>query len=245
MPSATSAQKPRPSISSAEALTAKTALVPWMSPECTGINRLRAHATLLPYRSRQAAILDRGAEVVSLDGQWRFALLQAVEDTPASFPQPGFDDSAWSDIAVPGNWTMQGFAQPHYTNVVLPFSPAVPPLVPRENPTGLYRTSFPVPPAWAGRRVVLQFGGVENCFSVWVNGAPVGFGKDSRLPSAFDITSSAGAWAQHPRRAGAALVGHLLCRGPGPLAAVGHPSQRAPVCHRAHLHRGCLLPRRL
>jgi beta-galactosidase len=63
-----------------------------------------------------------------------------------------------------------------------------PPKVPEANPTGLYRTAFDVPAAWSGRRIVLRFGGVESCFSVWINGRAVGIGKDSRTPSEFDVT---------------------------------------------------------
>ncbi len=174
----------------AEAVTAKGALVPWMNPECTGINRLPGRATLLPYATPQDALAGAKPLVQSLDGQWRFRLVDRVEDTPAAFARPGFDAAAWKTIEVPGNWTMQGFGLPHYTNVRMPFAPCVPPAVPEANPTGLYQTTFTVPKAWSKRRVVLHFGGVESCFSVWVNGQAIGFGKDSRLPSEFDITSA-------------------------------------------------------
>ena len=174
----------------ASALTARDSLVPWMNPECTGINRLPGHATCTPYATaKQALARGQGFEQV-LDGTWKFQLLGSVEETPADFPSTATEGAAWSDIQVPGCWTMQGFAKPHYTNVRLPFAPCVPPLVPPANPTGLYRTTFTVPAAWSKRRIVLHFGGVDNCFSVWVNGQAIGFGKDSRLPSEFDVTSA-------------------------------------------------------
>lgn len=174
----------------AAAVTARDALVPWMAPECTGINRLAGRATLLPYPGMAQALAGRRAFVRSLSGRWDFRLVERVEDTPADFPRADFRTKGWSTITVPGNWTMQGFERPHYTNVRMPFAPARPPVVPAANPTGLYRTTFTVPRAWARRRVVLHFGGVENCFSVWLNGTPIGFGKDSRLPSEFDITAA-------------------------------------------------------
>ena len=81
---------------------------------------------------------------------------------------------------------------PQYTNLELPFNDffaADEPHVPADNPTGLYRTSFTIPSDWQGKRLVLEFAGVEaGCFAVWLNGQAVGLGKDSRLPSAFDIT---------------------------------------------------------
>ncbi len=171
------------------AFTAREALVPWMTPELTGINRLPGRATLLPYASAADAFLGAKPRVISLDGTWKFKAVERVEDTPKDFPTAA--TGSWGDILVPGNWTMQGYGFPHYTNVRLPFAPCIPPIVPEANPTGLYRTSFTIPEAWAGKRLVLHFGGVETCFSVWVNGVAVGLGKDSRLPSEFDITAMA------------------------------------------------------
>jgi beta-galactosidase len=173
------------------AISTAPALVPWQTPECLGINRLPGRASCLTYRSPADALADRDAQVVSLDGTWRFRLVPRVADTPDDFADPGLDDAAWDAIAVPGNWTMQGFQNPHYSNWHIPFSPHTPPTVPEANPTGLYRTAFTLPEGFAGRRLVLEFGGVETAFGVWVNGVPVGFGKDSRLPSCFDVTAVA------------------------------------------------------
>jgi len=97
------------------------------------------------------------------------------------------DRSSWNKVAVPGNWTLQGYGVPHYTNVQMPF-PEEPPAVPDKNPTGIYANSFYIPSNWQGRRVVIHFGGAESVLYVYVNGLAVGMGKDSRLPSEFDIT---------------------------------------------------------
>ena len=49
-----------------------------------------------------------------------------------AFPQDGvlrrFDDRRWPTIAVPGNWTTQGWDKPHYTNVQMPYPDLPPPL---------------------------------------------------------------------------------------------------------------------
>ncbi|MBC8075771.1 MAG: DUF4981 domain-containing protein, partial [Chloroflexales bacterium] len=81
-----------------------------------------------------------------------------------------------------------GFGLPHYTNVQMPF-PQMPPNVPDENPTGVYRRSFDVPAEWQGRRVVLHIAGCEGACYVYVNGQPVGMHKDSRTPAEYDVTS--------------------------------------------------------
>ena len=62
------------------------------------------------------------------------------------------------------------------------------PTVPDANPTGIYRTAFSVPRAWAGRRVVLHVGAADSVLFVWVNGHEIGLSKDSRLEAEFDVT---------------------------------------------------------
>ena len=163
----------------------------WEQPEITGIKRLPGRGSLGHFSSKRAALhIDREQSewFMSLDGRWRFLLVDAPELAPAGSMQSGYDDRRWDQVEVPGNWTMQGYDRPRYTNIQMPFVDAVPPYVPNENPTGLYRTSFVLPKGWKGRRVVLHFGGVESTFVVYVNGVFAGLGKDSRLPSEFDIT---------------------------------------------------------
>jgi len=63
---------------------------------------------------------------MSLDGKWRFHLSERPEATPDGYQQTDFDDTSWDEVAVPGNWTCQGYDRPHYTNVQMPF-PGDPP----------------------------------------------------------------------------------------------------------------------
>jgi beta-galactosidase len=176
-----------------------TSGLPWEAPELTAFNRLPSRSPLLPYSDAESARLAAAAGpkgrrladnpcCLSLDGRWRFTLVANPEARPDAFFKPGFDDGGWSDLQVPGTWTMQGWDKPHYSNVVMPFS-NVPPLAPAaHNPTGLYRVSFELPTAWEGNRTVLQVGGAESFLEVWCNGKVVGWGKDTRLPSEFDLT---------------------------------------------------------
>jgi beta-galactosidase len=146
----------------------------WQLPEVPSLNRLPAHATL-----------DRvgGARHRSLDGEWRFRLAPRPEEAADALAKRG----GWSSVEVPGLWTMQGFSTPRYTNVQMPFGD-LPPSVPDENETGLYRRTFEVPRGWKSRPVVLSFGGCEGVLYVLVNGEPVGLAKDARTPAEFDIS---------------------------------------------------------
>ena len=160
------------------------------APESLGLNRLPARSPLVPYPDADSARQgerDASPWFLRLDGPWRFRWLGRPDAAPADFAAAGHDDAAWDTLEVPGNWTVHGYDRPHYTNVQMPFA-TPPPHVPAENPTGLYRVRFHVPASWQGRRVVLHVGGAESVLYVWVNGHPVGFGKDSRLASEFDVT---------------------------------------------------------
>jgi beta-galactosidase/beta-glucuronidase len=94
-------------------------------------------------------------------------------------------------MPVPSNWTLNGFDKPIYTNMKYPW-PCQPPLVPIENPTGVYRLEFDVPVAWKtefhANEYTVTFHGVESAAYVYCNGAFAGFSKDSRLPFEFSVT---------------------------------------------------------
>jgi beta-galactosidase len=120
-----------------------------------------------------------------LDGPWRFA----HHDRPEAVTRDHLTGSTedWPEVDVPGCWTMQGYDAPHYTNTDMPF-PGPPPHVPDRNPTGTYRRRVAIPADWDGRRIVLHVGGAESVLYVHIDGRPVAFGKDSRLPHDIDLT---------------------------------------------------------
>ncbi len=164
----------------------------WENPLVVGRNKEPGHATLVPYTDHHTAL--KGERESSpffklLNGEWSFFLAQKPETAPEDFHQENFDASAWRKIAVPGNWQVQDtWDIPIYCNVQYPFEPN-PPFVPEANPTGCYRTTFTIPEDWKDRQIFLNFDGVNSAFHLWINGQPVGFSKDSRLPAEFNITS--------------------------------------------------------
>ena len=109
----------------------------WEQPEVFAINKLPARATLLPYGSTAEA-LERGESdyVKDISGEWKFHWTKTPAERPADFWLTDYDDSAWGTISVPGNWEVEGYGVPIYTNVTYPF-PLNPPYIPHEdNPTG-------------------------------------------------------------------------------------------------------------
>ena len=163
----------------------------WIAPECVSVNRLQMRSTLYPFPSEQLArALDREESpwFQLLNGRWQFRMAGRPEEVTPADVIPETDRSGYDRVEVPGNWTLQGYGAPHYTNVQMPF-PDEPPFVPEDNPTGIYSTEFIMPEDWKGRRIVIHFGGAESVLYVYVNGQPVGLSKDSRLPAEFDLSA--------------------------------------------------------
>jgi len=131
------------------------------APEKTLPAVLRLDAADLQY-----GLTPRGpeAEVVALDGPWRFR-----PDPPDGFWRAGFDDRAWSEISVPSHWEMQGFRS--------------------VDGIGGYRRHFAIP-AGPGR-LKLRFEGVYSGAEVWINGKLRATHEGGATPFETDITDVA------------------------------------------------------
>ncbi len=171
------------------------------NPECLGVNKQAAHATLMPYASLKEALAarrDASSFCRSLNGQWKFNWVPEPSVRPLDFYQTNFDDHAWKTIPVPSCWQMEGYGTPIYRNNGYTFQKDWPRVLtePPKNytaytardPVGSYRREFEVPKAWQGRRVFLTFDGVDSAFFLWINGEKVGYSVNSRNAAEFDIT---------------------------------------------------------
>jgi beta-galactosidase len=163
----------------------------WENPEIFGINKEPARATALPYSNEQQAIADNYSAspyYQSLDGTWKFSWRKKPADKPEGFYKPGYDVSKWDNIQVPGNWELQGFGVPIYTNITYPH-PVNPPYIDHnDNPVGCYVRDFILPENWTGRRVYLHFESGLTAMYIWINGQFAGYGEVTKSPSEFDIT---------------------------------------------------------
>ena len=166
----------------------------WENPHVFGINKLPYHATLqLPSREAECE------EIVSLDGQWQFHWSKDPDSRVMDFWQADYDVSSWDKIMVPGNWQMQGFGRPIYTNIPYPFErnePSVTSEPPHDwyaydhrNPVGQYVTDFDVTTEMLQEKnLILHFGGVHSAMYVWINGEKVGYSQNSMSPAEFDVS---------------------------------------------------------
>ena len=169
----------------------------WDNPAITSVGVEPPHATMMIYPDALTARSfdpSRSPWRISLNGDWKFRGVLRPADRPAGFERPGYDDSAWRTLPVPGVWQMHGFDIPIYVNWLYPFPQDrnKMPSPPYDfNPVGSYRRTFSVPETWKGRTIYLHFAGVDSCFYVWVNGEFVGYHEDSRTPAEFNITKFA------------------------------------------------------
>lgn len=91
---------------------------------------------------------------LSLNGTWDFFFDNTTEA---------------ATIKVPGNWDMQGYAEPVYGDNRKP-------MFTREHPSheGVYHRTFTLPDSWRGQQVWIAFDGVENGYQLFVNGDSIG-----------------------------------------------------------------------
>lgn len=114
--------------------------------------------------------------VILLNGVWKFKYLPSTQINGDSlFIKPDFNDSKWATIKVPGNWELQGFAEPKYGGDL-------------KEGTGLYRKTFNVSPGWKNRLIYLAFDGVQYGYDLWINGKYAGSFASSYNRQTFEIT---------------------------------------------------------
>ena len=128
---------------------------------------LRTQATF-DSRDISTQLTPQSAEMkanrLSLCGTWDFAV-----DPPKGFPadQRGMK---WQPIKVPAHWEMEGFAA--------------------ESGRAVYRKTFHVPAAWAGKRIKLLAEAVYSRGQVWLNGRRIGAHEGGFTPFELDITDA-------------------------------------------------------
>ncbi|WP_245799761.1 sugar-binding domain-containing protein [Virgibacillus proomii] len=116
-------------------------------------------------------------------------IFSAPEYSPEDFYKTDYDYSTWVEIEVPGNWQTQGFGNMHYADLWYNF-PIIPPYVPTENPTGIYRRTFEIDNIDKNYQYIIRFQGVDSAYEVYLNNRFIGYSKGARIQSEFDLTNS-------------------------------------------------------
>ncbi len=106
------------------------------------------------------------------------------------YPRPQMQRSEW--MCLNGEWAFS-FGDTN-THICVPYCPESllsgvehAPAIGQEM---VYRRTFSIPQAWAGRRVLLHFGAVMRKAAVWVNGAKVCTHENGYLPFSVDVTDA-------------------------------------------------------
>jgi beta-galactosidase len=187
----------------------------WNNPEAISLNKERPRAWFFSFADTESArkvLPEYSTYWKSLDGDWHFHWSPDPDSRPANFFKPGYDVSGWDLIPVPSNWNVYGiqkdgrqkYGTPIYVNQQVIFQHKVavddwrggvmrtPPedwtTFKHRNEVGSFRRAFTLPEGWDGRKVFLNFDGVDSFFYLWINGEYVGFSKNSRNTAAFYIS---------------------------------------------------------
>ena len=91
----------------------------WLTdPTVFQVNRLDAHSDHVCYATQEELIRGESSLRQSLDGVWKFAWSKSPNDRPRDFWKPGFDDSGFQPISVPGHMELQGYGSIQYINTL-------------------------------------------------------------------------------------------------------------------------------
>ena len=182
----------------------------WENEKIFAVNKEPGYATYVPYANVEEMRRDttfyrtpwtdvKSSCVQSLNGLWKFNLVDEPSKRPMDFYKDNYDVSSWDNIPVPSNWEMQGYDRPIYCNVEYPHSNTPPFIKARSgyndggknygiNPVGSYVRTFTVPENWENNRTFIHFGGIYSAAQVFLNGCYVGYTQGANNVTEFDLT---------------------------------------------------------
>lgn len=165
----------------------------WLeNPEVFKINRLDAHSDHTFYETYEDMENENKTLFHSLNGNWKFKWSKNLNERPVDFYKMDYSLVSFDTIPVPSHMELNGYDHCKYVNVMYPWDGWVslkPPFVDKEyNPVGSYVTFFDLPENFANKTVCISMQGVEQGFSIFLNGEFVGYAEDTFTPSDFDLT---------------------------------------------------------
>lgn len=165
----------------------------WQDEKVVSVGTNHPRTVFMSYDSREAAIANdfkAAKNYLSLNGdEWGFIYTDDHKKLNIAELVSPSSSVAWNRIKVPGNWEMQGYGVPLYTNIpyeFMPFNPK-PPVLPNAIPVGVYKRKIEIPYAWLDGDIFLHIGGAKSGVYLYVNGEKVGYNEDSKNPAEYTI----------------------------------------------------------
>ena len=146
-------------------------------------------AYFIPYESKEKALAgnrDDSAYLMNLCGDWNFRFYESFEDLEDDFLALPFKEK----MLVPSSWqncTEKGYDAPQYLNSNYPY-PLDMPNIPDENPCALYSKDVILPENFEGKKIYINFEGVDSCFYLFVNNEFAGYSQVSHCTSELNIS---------------------------------------------------------
>ncbi|MDR2036432.1 MAG: DUF4981 domain-containing protein [Bacteroidales bacterium] len=171
---------------------AVSALPYWQDVQVVEVNRRYPRSAFMTYDTRESALTfkyENSKYYQLLNGTWKFYFVDTYKNLPDNITDPSVSTASWKDIKVPGNWEVQGYGVAIYTNHGYEFKPRnpVPPILPEENPVGVYRRDIEIPDDWMDRDIYLNIDGAKSGVYVYINGKEVGYNEDSKTTAEYYI----------------------------------------------------------
>lgn len=165
----------------------------WKDLTILSVNKEKPRTTFMSYDSAAGATTydyEKSPYYYLLNGTWKFFFTDDYRKLPEGITGETFDVNSWADIQVPGNWELQGYGEAYYINQPYEFATwnPVAPILPEENPVGIYRRDIEIPLEWTERDVFLHIAGAKSGVYVYINGEEVGYSEDSKDPAEFLIS---------------------------------------------------------
>lgn len=180
------------------AANAQDQLPYWQDVNVVAVNKEAPRTTFMSYDNKESAVkslttpsfgYENSKYYYLLNGTWKFYFVDGYKKLPENITSPNINLSGWTDIKVPGNWELQGHGEAYYVNQPYEFATynPTPPLLPENNPVGVYRRDIDIPADWMERDIFLHIAGAKSGVYVYVNGEEVGYSEDSKDPAEFLI----------------------------------------------------------
>ncbi len=153
------------------------------------VNCEKPRAYFIPYQNAEAAKegnRTKSKNVISLCGDWDFKFYPSFAELSEEEMLACTD---FGKLMVPRSWQSdldKGYDTPNYVNVRYPF-PVDPPVVPEENPCGLYNRDFFVHEKMLEKKIYINFEGVDSCFYLYINGSFAAYSQVSHMTSEIEI----------------------------------------------------------